>query len=114
MTIPQQFEPASVGPGEAYTPGEITRWLTRVELAIGGLRNDVVIRAVYEAERREMERDIADLKVGAEKDRAAALLRHERLVNRAWWLVAGLAGLALTVVGLVLTVVGLFLKAGGS
>lgn len=107
MPTPEDhIPPAYPLTAEEYGRGEITRWLQRVENVIRDLRNEVVSRGVYEVERREMERDIAELRTTIEKDRAAAQLRHERLVNRAWWLVAAIVTVALSVAGL-------FVKAEG-
>lgn len=100
MTIPSQ--PGPYGQLE-YSTGELTRCLARVEGAIGDLRNEVVSRGVYEVERRGIEADIAELRVQAAEDRAASLLRHERLVARTWWVVATVAGLVLTLAGLIIT-----------
>lgn len=102
MSPQEDYSPAPapfLSPDE-YSRAEIARWLHRVERMLGELRLEVVSRGVYEVERREIERDIADLKAEMVEVRNAGERRHERLVARTWWVVAGLVTTALGVVGL--------------
>jgi hypothetical protein len=95
---------------EEYTHSEITRWLHRVEIVIGELRNEVVSRSVYEVEQRHTLAELAELKVVQEKDRLAAQGRHEKLVARMWWVVATAITSMLGFLGLLAAVAGLILK----
>lgn len=63
-------------------PGEIVRWLKRIDTAIEGLPEKLVSKERYELE-------VGDLK-----------RRFDSFVNRAWWLFALVVATGLSVIGL--------------
>jgi hypothetical protein len=99
-----------------YRPGELVRWLRRVDESLTALNDTVVVRAVYEVQRREQDNRITELALRHAEDRAdwkaridgehAARERWQAgMVNRMWWLAGLAATLAIAVIGVIVSIV---------
>ena len=93
------------------------RALGRLEGAVNGLREKVVVQAVYEVEQREQDNQIRQIVLRLAEDRAEyrnALVKEnaEReewqasMVGRMWWLVALAATSAIGLLGVVASIWG--------